>query len=76
MAGIIGRWQRIRVRRSSDLCEGLSRGFSADYRAAVPGYEMTLETGVRTKVGLSGQSEQVSSDVCICVIGTAEHVGV
>lgn len=52
MAGFIGLWQRIRVRRSSELCQGLSRGFSADYRVAVPGYEMTLETGVRTKAGL------------------------
>ena len=42
LAGIIGLWQRIRVKRSAELCEGLRRGFSADYNAAVPDYEVTI----------------------------------
>ena len=67
---------KVSVSRSDELCEGLSRGFSADYRAAVPAYEKTLETRVRTKAGLSGQSLQVVSDVFINVVGRAEIVGV
>jgi hypothetical protein len=42
LAGIIGLWQRMRVRWSAELCEGLRRGFIADYSAAVPDYEVTL----------------------------------
>ena len=63
---------KVSVSRSDELCEGLCRGFITDYRAAVPGYEKTLETRVRAKADLSGQSLPVNSDV----LGRAEHVEV
>jgi hypothetical protein len=61
------------VSMSAELCQGLSRGFNADYIAAIQACERTLEIGLRTKAALNGQSEQVSSAVFVCIMGRAEY---